>query len=148
VRVFSIGRSWEGRELWAAEVSDNPGTDEGEPEILLDGLHHGLEHLSAGMVLTAFGWLTEGYGDDPRITHIVDTRRTWFVFMVNPDGGEYGIADGVYQHWRRNRQPTPGTDLIGTDINRNYGFRWGCCGGASTDPANAPLRRYRRVLLP
>ncbi|HMJ80228.1 MAG TPA: M14 family zinc carboxypeptidase, partial [Candidatus Dormibacteraeota bacterium] len=24
---------------------------------------------------------------------------------------------------------------IGTDINRNYGYRWGCCGGSSSNPA-------------
>ena len=28
VRVFSIGRSYEGRRLWVAEVSDRPGLDE------------------------------------------------------------------------------------------------------------------------
>jgi len=136
VRVFSVGRSWEGRELWAAEVSDRVGTNEGEPEVLLDGLHHGNEHMSAEMTLAVFRWLTDGYGVDPRITRIVDTRRIWIVFMVNPDGGEYDIADGRYVGWRRNRQPTPGTDLIGTDVNRNYGFKWGCCGGASSDPAS------------
>lgn len=137
VRVFSIGRSFEGRELWAAEVSDQVGTEEGEPEVLFDGLHHGLEHMSAEMTLAVFRWLTDGYDTDPRIARIVDTRRVWFVFMLNPDGGEYDISGGSYQGWRRNRQPTPGTDLIGTDVNRNYGFKWRCCGGASSDPSSS-----------
>jgi hypothetical protein len=136
VRVFSIGDSYEGRRIWAAEVSDNVGQDEGEPEVLLDGLHHGLEHMSAEQTLAAFRWLTDGYASEPRIRAIVDSRRIWFVFMVNPDGGEFDIEGGTYQDWRRNRQPTPGTDLIGTDVNRNYGFRWRCCGGASADPAS------------
>ena len=52
VRLFSIGQSHEGRELWAAEVTDQPGTDEGEPEFLFDGLHHAREHLSAEMALS------------------------------------------------------------------------------------------------
>ena len=52
VRLFSIGQSHEGRELWAAEVTDQPGTDEGEPEILFDGLHHAREHLSAEMAIS------------------------------------------------------------------------------------------------
>src|SRR5687767_359160 len=46
VQRFSIGRSYQGRELWAAKVSDNVATDEDEPEVLLDGLHHGDEHMS------------------------------------------------------------------------------------------------------
>ena len=85
---------------------------------------------------------------DPRITGIVDSRRVWFVFMVNPDGGEYDIASGAYHDWRRNRQPTPGTDLVGTDVNRNYGYRWGCCGGASRDPSSSRFGGPRAFSTP
>ncbi len=136
VRVFSIGESHEGRELWTAEVSDRVGVDEGEPEVLVDALHHGREHLSAELALASFHWLVDGYGHDARITDIVDGRRVWFVFMVNPDGGEFDIEGGAYRDWRRNRQPTPGSGEVGTDVNRNYAFRWRCCGGASADPAS------------
>src|SRR5690349_16063243 len=41
VRISSIGRSYEGRDLWVAKVSDNDATDEPAPEVLLDGGHHG-----------------------------------------------------------------------------------------------------------
>ena len=41
-----IGTSHEGRELWAVKISDNVATDESEPEVLFDGLHHGDEHMS------------------------------------------------------------------------------------------------------
>ena len=40
-----------------------------------------------------------------------------------------------YRLWRKNRQPTPGSRYVGTDINRNYDYHWGCCGGSSTNPA-------------
>src|SRR5688500_10416025 len=46
VRVFRIGRSAQGRSIWAAEVSDDPGEHEGEPEVMFDGLHHAREHLT------------------------------------------------------------------------------------------------------
>lgn len=137
VRVFSIGDSYQGRPIWAAEVSDHVGQDEGEPEVLIDGLHHADEHMSAEMTLAILGWLADGYGSDARITDIVDTRRTWIVFMVNPDGGEYDRGTGAYRDWRKNRQPTPGSSQKGTDVNRNYGFFWGCCGGASHDPSSS-----------
>ena len=47
VQKFSIGKSYQGREIWAAKISDNVATDENEPEVLFDGLHHAREHLSA-----------------------------------------------------------------------------------------------------
>ena len=33
VDVFSIGKSYQGRDIWAAKISDNVATDENEPEI-------------------------------------------------------------------------------------------------------------------
>ena len=33
--------------------------------------------------------------------------------------------------WRKNRQPNAGSSAVGTDLNRNWGFQWGCCGGSS-----------------
>src|SRR5439155_10201316 len=51
VQVFTIGRSFEGRKIWAAKVSDNVAIDEAEPEVLFDGLHHAREHLTVEMTL-------------------------------------------------------------------------------------------------
>ncbi|HEC89662.1 MAG TPA: hypothetical protein ENI44_03665, partial [Thermoplasmatales archaeon] len=41
--LTSIGKSWEGRDIWCLEVSDNPGVDEDEPGVLFMGLHHARE---------------------------------------------------------------------------------------------------------
>ncbi len=131
---FSIGKSHQGRELWAMKISDNVGTDESEPEVMYDGGHHADEHMSVEMTLKIMHWLVDGYGSDPRITSIVDTREVWIVFNVNPDGAEYDIANGRFHYWRKNRQPTPGSSYIGTDLNRNYGYRWGGGGRTSSNP--------------
>lgn len=131
-RAFSIGQSYEGREIWAAKVSDNVVTDEDEPEVLVDGGIHGREHLSTEMAVALFRHLVDGYGRDPRVTRIVDRAETTIIFNLNPDGSEYDHTDAGYRSWRKNRQPTPGSDEIGTDINRNFGYRWG------TNPLNAP----------
>jgi carboxypeptidase T len=134
VRRFSIGTSHQGRQLWAAKISDNVAVDENEPEVLFDGGHHADEHMSVEMTLRILRWLTDGYGSDPRITRLVDRREIWIVFLVNPDGAEYDIAGGRYNRWRKNRQPTPGTSYIGTDLNRNYDYRWTSAGRTSSDP--------------
>ena len=51
VQISSIGKSYEGRDLWVAKVSDNVATDETEPEVMFDGLHHAREHLSLEQTL-------------------------------------------------------------------------------------------------
>ena len=131
VAIRSIGKSYQGRDLWVAKVSDNVATDEPEPEVLFDSLHHAREHLSLEQNLALLRWLTEGYGHDPRITNIVDTREVWIVFAVNPDGAEYDLTGSPYRSWRKNRQPNPGSTAVGTDVNRNYGYHWACCRGSS-----------------
>ncbi len=65
---------------------------------------------------------------------LVEQRRTWIVFMVNPDGLQHDLTGSPYRSWRRSRQPTPGSSKVGTDLNRNYGYRFGCCGGSSGKP--------------
>lgn len=140
VQRFSIGKSYQGRDLWAMKISDNVATDEAEPEVLFDGSHHADEHMAAEMTLRIMHWLVDGYGSDPRITSIVDTREVWIVFLVNPDGAEYDISHGKFHFWRKNRQPTPGTGYVGTDLNRNYGYRWGGGGKTSANPAAITYR--------
>jgi hypothetical protein len=104
--------------------------------------------MSLEMTLAILRWLVTGYGTDPTITRLVDTREIWIVFAINPDGATYDIAGRVYHHWRKNRQPTPGSSAIGTDLNRNYDYRWGCCGGASSTPSSSRYRGPRPFSAP
>jgi carboxypeptidase T len=140
VSIFSIGQSYEGRELWAAKISDNVAVDEDEPEVLFLGLHHAREHLTVEMTLYILNLLAGQYGIDPQITELVNAREVYIVFNVNPDGGEYDIATGSYRSWRKNRQPNSGSLYVGTDLNRNYGYKWGCCGGSSSFPSSETYR--------
>ena len=148
VQRFSIGKSYQGRQLWAVKISDNVAVDEAEPEVMFDGTHHADEHMATEMTLHIFHWLVDGYGHDPRITSIVDTREIWIVFVVNPDGAEYDISGGKFHHWRKNRQPTPGTSSIGTDLNRNYGYHWGGGGRTSSNPAAITYRGTKAFSTP
>ncbi|MFL5779505.1 MAG: M14 family zinc carboxypeptidase [Chloroflexota bacterium] len=145
VSVFSIGKSYQGRDIWAAKVSDNVATDEPEPEILFDALHHAREHLTVEQALYLFHALANGYGTDTQITNLVNGREIWIIFAMNPDGFVYdltctGSSHPPYCAWRKNRQPNAGTTAIGTDLNRNYGYHWGCCGGSSGSPSSILYR--------
>jgi hypothetical protein len=148
VQRFSIGQSHQGREIWAAKISDNVAIDEPEPELLFDGLHHAREHLTAEQALAILRWLTDGYGSDERVTRLVDRREIFIVFMVNPDGGEYDLTGSPYRAWRKNRQPTPNSRYVGTDLNRNYDYRWACCGGSSGNPSSLTYRGWKPFSAP
>ncbi|HEX5690930.1 MAG TPA: M14 family metallopeptidase, partial [Roseiflexaceae bacterium] len=138
--LFSIGRSYEGRELWAAKISDNVQDDEDEPEALFVGHYHAREHLTVEMMLYILHMLADEYGvaGHEQITSLVDSREIYLIFDLNPDGGEHDIATGTYRWWRKNRQPNfDGT--IGIDLNRNHGYRWGGL-GASEYPDSETYR--------
>ena len=137
---FSIGTSYEGRQIWGVKISDNVATDESEPEVLIVAQIHANERSAGEMALYLMNLLVDDYGSDSRITDIVNRREIWIVPMANPDGAEYDMSDGVFRHWRKNRQPIPGSTEIGIDLNRQFGYKWNCCGGGSNNPA-AP--KYR-----
>lgn len=126
VQVFSIGKSYEGRDIWMARVSDNVSIDEGEPEVLVDALHHASEHLGVEQALYLLHTLTSDYASDPYVHRLVDSRVVWIVFAVNPDGWVYDLSGNPYNYWRKNMQPSSPYH-VGTDLNRNYPYMWGCC---------------------
>jgi carboxypeptidase T len=138
--LFSIGTSYEGRTIWAGKISDNVGTDEAEPEVLFTHHQHAREHLTVEQALYTLAVLTNEYGVTQQITDLVDSREIWMVFDMNPDGGEYDIATGSYRSWRKNRQPNAGSASVGTDLNRNWDYRWGCCGGSSGSTGSETYR--------
>ncbi len=59
---------------------------------------------------------------------------------MNPDGSEYDIESGSYKAWRKNRQPNAGSSYVGTDLNRNWAYEWGCCGGSSGSTSSDTYR--------
>jgi hypothetical protein len=145
---FSIGRSYEGRQIWALKISDNVGADEDEPEVLFTGQMHAREWLTVEQGLRIIELLTSNYRANPgtqlegRVSDIVDGLEIWIVPMLNPDGTEYDISnpDNGFRNWRKTRQPVGSGAQRGIDPNRNFGFNWGCCGGSSGKPGSSFYR--------
>ncbi len=125
--LYSIGTTYEGRDIWCLEITDNPGVDEGEPGVFFMGLHHAREWPTVEICLNICDELTSGYSS------LVNSNRIWVVPCVNPDGYYYCHDQG--NDWRKNRRPIPGG--IGIDLNRNYagssnGNPWGAWGSVGT----------------
>ena len=134
----SIGKSYQGRDLWVAKVSDNVGTDEHEPEVLFDSLHHAREHLSVEQSLAILRWLTDRLRHrTPRSPARQHAARSGSCSRSTPTAASTTSPARPTARWRKNRQPNAGTTAVGTDLNRNYGYHWACCGGSSSSKSSA-----------
>ncbi len=139
-KKYSYGTSYEGRDLMVIKISDNVAVDENEPEALFDAHQHAREHLTVEMAIYLLHMLIDNYGTEQRVTNIVNSREIWIAPDVNPDGGEYDIASGSYRSWRKNRQLNAGSSYIGTDLNRNWAYRWNGSSGSSGNPGSDTYR--------
>ena len=144
--LTSIGTSYEGRDIWCLEISDNAGVDEGEVGVVFMGLHHAREWPSLAVSYDIADRLTSGYGSDQDITDMVNGRRIWVIPCVNPDGYVYCHDQG--HDWRQNRHYFPQFGTYGVDLNRNYAGSsngnpngsWGSIGDAYSATSHNPAQ--------
>lgn len=107
VQVEAIGKSYEGREIWLVTVTNRKTGDAADkPAFWCDGNIHATEVSASTAVLHILTTLTTKYGEDPRITHALDTRAFYLVPRVNPDGAEWALADKP-KHIRSSTRPYP-----------------------------------------
>ena len=130
VHLFSLGTSYEGRNLIGVRISDDATDNLSEPGVFFVGQHHAREHLTVEVVLA----IMHRFVEKPLHSNLIHTRQIYIVPSLNPDGAEYDITGGSYHYWRKNRQPYQA--IYGTDQNRNYSYKWGCCGGSSGNPGS------------
>lgn len=132
-RLTSIGKSVEGRNIWAMRISSKLTTADQLPAVIFMGGHHAREHLSVELPLNYIQYLVDEYNKgNQRIRNLIDTRDIHIIPAVNPDGLEFDVSTGSYKYWRKNRaRNSNGT--YGVDLNRNYSVDWGM-GGSSKDP--------------
>jgi len=139
----TIGFSVEGRPIEAVKISDNVAVQENEPEALIVGCHHARELMSVEIPLYVMRRLLDGYGSDPVLTNLVNTRQIWIVPTVNPDGHVYVENNSGGQSdswWRKNRRHNS-DGSFGVDLNRNYSYEWGYDEvGSSSTPSSEIYR--------
>ena len=98
VSVASIGKSFEGRDIWVATVTNvHTGAAADKPAFWVDGNIHAAELTASTTVLYYLNWLVTGYGtstlDSAAIKQLLDTRAFYLCPRVNPDGAELALAD-------------------------------------------------------
>ncbi|HEX4825127.1 MAG TPA: DUF2817 domain-containing protein [Candidatus Polarisedimenticolaceae bacterium] len=90
VRLSSLGKSVQGRDLWMVLISKNPDVQEDEPEVKYIAAMHGDEVVGKEMLVDLINLLVSGYGTDPRLTALVDGNEIWILPSMNPDGTAAG----------------------------------------------------------
>jgi murein tripeptide amidase MpaA len=94
VSVASIGKSFEGRDIWVATVTNTatgPAAD--KPAFWADGNIHAAELTASTAVLYYLHALVTGFGADSQVTHLLDTRALYLCPRLNPDGAELALGD-------------------------------------------------------
>lgn len=121
----SIGKSLEGRDIWAIKISDNPELEEtDEPAILFNSMHHAREVMGPEVSIDIVETLLNGYNTDQKITDWVDNNQIWVIPMFNVDGNNKMWTKDKW--WRKNTRGG-----YGVDLNRNYPGNWDKCNGSS-----------------
>jgi carboxypeptidase D len=112
-RLYNIGSSVKGMELWFMKLSENVDIKNDKPKFVYIAAIHGNEPVGTELCIKLIHLLTDGYGTDPEITKLMKNIEIWIMPMMNPDG--------YMSSSRYNAQ--------GKDLNRSFPDR-------VTDPVN------------
>ncbi|MGI6643469.1 MAG: M14 family metallopeptidase [Bacillota bacterium] len=87
--VYSVGKTWQGRDIWFAEITNTKtGPASRKPAVYLDGNTHAGEVTGSMICLYTIWYLLENYGRDEKVTSTLDTRAFYVIPRLSADGAE------------------------------------------------------------
>jgi len=87
VDVYEVGRSFEGRPILQLTLTnEKTGKATDKPAAYFEGGRHSGEITGSESVLWLIQHLLQGYGNDPAITALLDTKAVYLRPVNNPDG--------------------------------------------------------------
>ena len=88
-KLYSIGKSYEGRDIWCVELTNQAtGPSEEKPGFYLDGNTHAGEVTGTMVCLYTIDWLLSNYGIEDQATRLLDTKTIYVLPRICPDGAE------------------------------------------------------------
>ena len=166
---IDIGDSWEktepgggaGYDLNVLKLTNRniPGP---KPVLFIMAAMHAREYTTAELAMRFAESLVQGYGSDPDITWLLNYQEIHLLLQANPDGRKQAE---VGWSWRKNANRNYcgySSSYRGADLNRNYEFQWGCCGGSTpvacedtyrgpapaSEPETQAVQQYLRQIFP
>jgi hypothetical protein len=164
---------WNGYDLFVLHITNRniPGP---KPVFWADGDIHAREIATPEVVMRMIDYLLNNYDTNADVHWLVDYHDIWLMPEVNPDGHHIVEAGGGGNSpylYRKNGDnvggggcawPPTASSHFGVDNNRNFPFKWGCCGGSSglvcdqtyrgtsagSDPEDMAIVNKIRTLVP
>jgi len=94
IQLESIGKSYEGRDIWLVTATNfKSGSDKEKPALWVDGNLHASEVTGSTAALYLIHSLITCYGTEETVRRALDSRAFYIVPRVNPDGAEWALAD-------------------------------------------------------
>lgn len=115
VRVYTIGKSSQGRQLWVALVTKDPHNDDQllKPNVKYVANMHGNEVVGRELLLQLLVYLVNSYPSNQYIKYLLENTRIHLMPSMNPDGFEMSIeGECQFGEGRGN--------ALGFDLNRNF----------------------------
>jgi hypothetical protein len=89
-KVESIGKSFEGRDLWCITISDfTKGDASKKPAMYIDGNIHSNEVQGAEFALYTAWYLTESFADTKFIQQLLADKTFYIIPTINPDARDH-----------------------------------------------------------
>lgn len=134
VKVFSLGKTYENRTMYGIKISSNVSSSN-KPVVFINCGIHAREWISVSSCVYVARELVLKYSSEESIRLLVDRLEWIIVPVVNVDGYIYTHKED--RLWRKNRRPNGNsTKCIGTDLNRNFNFRWATVGADYGKPCS------------
>jgi len=151
---IDVGDSWEktalggepGYDMMVLRLTNSavtgtpPAGTTGKPRLYITSAIHAREYTTAELMTRFAEYLVDNYGIDADATWLLDEHEIHLMLQTNPDGRKHAETG---ESWRKNTNENycaPTSTSRGADLNRNFEFQWGCCGGSSGDQCASTYR--------
>ena len=136
VSLQSFGKTSEGLDMWAVEITSRSGGS-GKPSVIFNSMHHARELMTTEVGYDIVETLVAEYKSNPEVKEWLDRVKVIVVPQVNPDGNN--LVHNGQRMWRKNSWKYKGS-TVGVDLNRNYPAFWNGCNGSSADRGSDAYR--------
>ncbi|MEA2019091.1 MAG: M14 family metallopeptidase [Campylobacterota bacterium] len=117
IKIESIGKTWEDRDIMLATISLNVENADLKPAMLFTGTVHAREWIGNELAVSFIDFLLSNYSSNPKVLKTLTKNTLYIVPCLNPDGFEYSRTH--FSFWRKNRREN-GDGTFGVDLNRNF----------------------------
>jgi hypothetical protein len=117
IKIESIGKTWENRDIMLATISLNVEHAHLKPAMLYTGSIHAREWIGNELGVAFIEHLLENHSSNPQVLKTLTKNTLYIVPCLNPDGFEYSRTH--FSFWRKNRRDN-GDGTFGVDLNRNF----------------------------